>query len=219
MSQAGSSDLEQSPNRLLVEGRDDQWSIISLLARHGVDWEARSPAGLPYVHDSGGCEPLIASIPASAKTFHRLGIVLDADNSVIEKWARVCSPLAKSQIVTPSAPEVGGTIVPGITVDRKVGVWLMPDNQGAGRLEDFLARLIPPEDRSWSFTEEVVAAARQRGAQVSQNDEMKARIYSWLAWRRDPGRPLGTAITAAYFRDDSTEALAFVKWFFNLFTQ
>jgi hypothetical protein len=219
MPQASAIGLEQSPNRLLVEGRDDQWSIISLVARHGANWDAYSPAGLPYIHDSGGCESLIASIPASSKSFQRLGIVIDADSSAAEKWTRVRNALAKSDIATPNTAEVGGTIVPGITPERRIGVWLMPDNKNAGRLEDFLARLIPSDDRCWPFTIEVVAGARQRGAQVSSNDEMKARIYSWLAWRRDPGRPLGTAITAAYFRDDSVEALAFIQWFHNLFTR
>jgi hypothetical protein len=28
-----------SPYRLFVEGPDDKWSIINLLARHGYDWE------------------------------------------------------------------------------------------------------------------------------------------------------------------------------------
>ena len=46
---------------------------------------------------------------------------------------------------------------------------------------------------------------------------MKGVLYTWLAWRDQPGLPFGTALTARIFAHDSAAALAFVGWFKKLF--
>jgi hypothetical protein len=43
----------------MVEGPDDQWTIINLLARHGYDWN-NAAALRPYVEPVGGVEKLLA---------------------------------------------------------------------------------------------------------------------------------------------------------------
>ena len=207
-----------SKNRLLVEGKDDSAVVRHLLMRHDVDWESDSPA-LPYIHDCEGLDALFASIQTSAKTYHRLGLLVDVDVDATERWGRLRATLNAIGVNLPDAPEQDGTVVNGMFSGTRVGVWLMPDNRSQGRLEDFLGRLVAHDDACWPYAGEATERARELGAGFSETDQPKARIHTWLAWQERPGCPFGTAITACYFRHDSEEALRFVAWFRRLFLE
>ena len=101
---------------------------------------------------------------------------------------------------------------------RRLGVWLMPDNQNPGKLEDFLALLVPPRDPCWAWAGESTTQARQLGAGFSEPDFIKAHIHTWLAWQAEPALPFGTAIRAATFAHDAEAARRFVAWMERLFT-
>jgi hypothetical protein len=45
----------------------------------------------------------------------------------------------------------------------------------------------------------------------------KAFIHTWLAWQKDPGLPMGRAITAKALSADSAIAVSFVNWLNRLF--
>jgi hypothetical protein len=207
---------ENSPNRLLVEGKDDKFSIINLLARRGILAET-SRDRFPFVHASGGKEDLVASIAVSAKTFKRLGIVIDADLELSNRWEEVKNQLNELNITVPNNPEINGTIVAGLTSESLIGVWLMPDNRNPGMLEDFLATLVPEEDGCWPFAKEVTLTAKEKGAPYPEIQKAKADIHTCLAWREEPGKPFGTALTARYLETNSEVAQSFVDWFRRLF--
>jgi hypothetical protein len=62
-----------SPYQLMVEGPDDQYSVIHLMARHGFDWDDESRAR-PRVSPSGGVEQLLRAVPVAFKgTYERIG--------------------------------------------------------------------------------------------------------------------------------------------------
>ena len=46
---------ENAPDRLLVEGSDDKWSIINLMKRHGLDWGDTNERS-PYVNTYLSCD-------------------------------------------------------------------------------------------------------------------------------------------------------------------
>jgi hypothetical protein len=208
---------ESSSYRLLVEGVNDKHSVIHLMKRHGIDWD-NSTDLLPHVHDCGGFDQLVKSIQVSAKSYERLGIIIDANMDIEKRWQQLTNELAKTNITLPESTDQNGTIITGMYTDWKVGVWLTPDNQNKGELEDFLSKLVPLEDECWLYTDEVTKRAKKIGAKFSDKLFIKARIHTWLAWQENPGLPFGTAITAKYFRADSKEALKFVKWFNLLFS-
>jgi len=208
---------EESPYRLLVEGPDDKHSVIHLMKRHGVDWDDATVL-LPCVHDCGGFSPLTSSLGVSSKSYRRLGIMVDANADMAHRWVQVRESLRRAGVSVPESPEACGTVFPGIYPDWKIGVWIMPDNQNAGELEDFLSKLIPADDTCWDYACEATLRAREIGAKFSQGDSCKASIHTWLAWQEEPGLPFGTAITAKYFGIDSPEALGFVQWLRELFS-
>lgn len=213
---------ESSRYRLLVEGPDDRWSIINLLARHGYDWDNESSVR-PFVKAAGGKDVILhgPTLQAAAKSFDRLGIILDADLGPSDRWKALRGHL-RGVADLPETPAKGGTIIetsrlPGAGVSR-LGVWLMPDNESPGILEDFLSGLVPPDDRCWEHA--LVSTRRARGefdAPLEEKDLSKGTIHAWLAWQKEPGQPFGQAITARAFSHDTPAALAFVGWFRRLF--
>ncbi len=47
--------------------------------------------------------------------------------------------------------------------------------------------------------------------------ESKAHIHTWLAWQKEPGKPLGQAITARYLDADAPHAQQLMDWIRKLF--
>jgi len=212
---------EKAPHRLLVEGPDDKWSVINLMMRHNIDWESwtEQDPKLPHVYDCGGIDPLLNLVNTSAKSQPCLGILIDTNDNPANRWQQIKYRLSNTGISLPDNPEPDGFIAPGFNPNWKVGVWIMPDNSLAGKLEDFLVTLVPSGDSCWSYADEATEKAKNLGAGFSDNDHIKARIHTWLAWQEEPGKPFGTAITAAYFNHDSPVALKFVAWFKKLFLE
>ncbi len=208
---------ESLPYRLLVEGADDKHSIIPLMQRHNVNWDDTKEPML-YICDCGGFDPLVKSIKVSVKTYKRLGIIVDANSNLFQRWQQVINEFSQIGIEFPVSPDKEGTIVTGIFSDWKVGIWLMPDNQNKGELEDFLGKLVQSDDKCWSYSDEATKHAKQIGAKFSDKDFCKAKIHTWLSWQENPGLPFGTAITAKFLGANSPEAMLFVQWFKRLFS-
>jgi len=112
-----------------------------------------------------------------------LGIVVDADRDVAARWQAVGNRLRSVGYQNiPSSPPAEGW------VDRQaelpqVGVWLMPNNQVPGMLEDFVASLIPSEDALLAKAETVLQELEATGInRYSIVQHPKALIHTWLAW-------------------------------------
>jgi hypothetical protein len=153
----------------------------------------------------------------------KLGIVIDADLSLENRWTSLRDRLANLSDINiinlPHTPMADGAIVVAQRQDRevKVGIWLMPDNQQAGILEDFVSFLIPSGDLLWERARHSVGEIPAEQRLFSSNDESKAEIYTWLAWQAEPGRPLGLAIRAKFLDAEAPHAQRFVYWLRQLF--
>lgn len=199
--------------RLLVEGKDDSAAIRHLMMRHQYDW-----ADGKWVVDVGGFEQVIESLDVSAKTYQRLGVVVDADTNLGSRWGSLVSALRNAGLTLPSEPDSAGTVIAGRRGPNSlVGVWIMPNNVLTGALEDFLSTLVPSGDALWPYAEDCCKGALDKGAPITGSNFLKAKLHTWLAWKDEPGRPYGTAITASYLGADSEQASAFVEWFKRLF--
>lgn len=208
--------------QLLVEGPDDSAVIRHLLMRHDYKWD-EEPLAKPYVDAKVGVEKLLDVLPQELKTpsTKRLGIVLDIDEKLDDRWQAIGQRVAPLGVKLPPQPDPRGTIVPGMFADTQLGIWLMPDNQSAGMLEHFIEKLIPSGDRCWAYAHEAATEAQKRygGVACPAKELPKSRLYTWLAWQREPGRPFGVALTARFLSHDTPEALAFLDWFHRLFPE
>jgi hypothetical protein len=208
------SPKDNCARRLIVEGMDDMHSIIHLMSRHGWTWDDASDF-VPFIKDAGGVKPAIESLPTAIKSFSRIGIVVDTDMNCTSRWEQIRAKAIDYFPGFPANPDPKGTVL--TSGEKRLGIWLMPNNVDGGKLEDFLATLVPVGDRCWSWAEEATKQAKNRGAQFNEADFIKAHIHTWLAWGPVPGLPFGTAITAASFSHDSALAIAFVRWMNALF--
>lgn len=207
---------KNNPHRLIVEGSDGH-TVIQLAMKHGCNWDKATPGGLPYIHAAGGIDKVLAEIPTSVVTYRRLGIIVDADEMPRAQWKRVVEKLASKDIIAPQEPPEDGCILQ--TEECRIGVWMMPDNTLPGKLEDFVKKLVPPEDTRWEHANHSVGHARQLGAPVKDADVIKAHLHTWLAWQEKPGVSFGMAIQYRYLLNDTKESLALMSWFKRLFIE
>jgi hypothetical protein len=194
--------------QLLVEGAEDLHVMSALFQRHAVPQTFE-------IRDCKGKSQLLAIFAASikARSTPNLAILLDADEDSKDAWQG-----ARTQIdrhyphVCPDSPTSGGTVVR--TADgRRFGIWVMPDNQARGALEDFLTLLIPPQDCALPLTGTFVQRCLDECGGLRPTDITKATIYAWLAVQSEPGKRMGQAITARYFNTDSQPLVEeFLTW-------
>ncbi len=202
--------------RLVVEGNNDKHTIGHLLRRHGFDFGDHFTT---FLNDADGETEVLGLADVAIRGLAHVGIVVDADTNPLGRWIRYRDALRRMGLAVPDALLPEGLVVPGLRTDTTVGLWQMPDNVSAGKLEDFVATLVPAGDTCWPIAIDAVQRARSAGAPLRAIDEIKGQLHTWLAWRETPGVPIGVAITATALRDDSPIALQFVAWFRRVFPQ
>lgn len=200
---------------LLVEGPDDEHVVKALCGR-------RSVGMLDQIAALGGKDALLEALPVRAKEsdIHSLGVVIDADTDLAERWQAVRERFSRAGYEAfPGTPAAEGTVVepPAGTLLPRVGVWLMPDNRTSGILEDFLACLVPAESRLFAHVTESVATIPAGERLFTELAQPQALIHTWLAWQKEPGKALGQSITARYLDANVPEADRFVDWLKRLF--
>ena len=204
---------QNEASTLRVEGTDDKHAMLHLLGRHGVDCQSIS------VETAGGQDRLLEemSVAVKASTGLSVGFVLDADETPQDRWRAVCNRLKEVGLALPEEIPSEGFVGEAHDYHARVGIWLMPDNQRSGALEEFLQDLVDSDDLLLPIAEESTHRAKEQGAPFSDSKQRKAVLHAWLAWQARPGLPYGSAIAARYFGHDSVAALAFVDWFKRVF--
>lgn len=203
--------------QLLVEGKNDRHVIWALCQQYEVEktFSVEIPSS-----DNGGIDALLDSIPVRLKIsdLRALGIVLDANQNLNGRWQAIKHRLTEiGYTAFPQGPVPDGTII-DVPNKPKVGIWLMPDNQLPGMLEDFVAHLIPADH-------DLVPKAKRILQEIEEQNlnkyplahHPKAFIHTWLAWQKIPGQPMGQAITAQVLNHNKPLANNFVSWLRELF--
>lgn len=224
-------------NKLLVEGRDDKLVITNLLKKHGVNAQFGDTLGKPVtitspsmaeftIEDKDGIDGVLKNLRGLAVGINitAVGIVIDADEHLTERWQSIRDILTGSGYANaPIAPSSGGTI---ISTNQKptIGIWIMPNNQLHGKLEDFISFLVPQQNDGslWKYAESCIAhllsaqAPGESETRFAVKDRSKALIHTWLAWQENPGYPLGTAVNK-YLDAHAEQARLFISWINTLF--
>jgi hypothetical protein len=209
-------------NVLLVEGQDEKRTIPELIELNGIDWGSGKNT-IVHIKDYEGYENIIKpgsiSTELKADGIEALGILLDADEYPLDRWVAIRNACRNSKAVSSipdDLPEKGLIIEADNGV--RVGIWIMPDNKLPGMLETFLGYLLPTDNSSlWEFAESTINSAKEQGAPFTEYHREKARIYSWLAWQKPPGRQLHQAIKERILDPQHPEAQMFVNWFRELY--
>ncbi len=203
-----------------VEGENDLHSLKHLVGKHGLDYGDK-PASVSYPEfvTTGGVNALLDGMVDAIKlsTPHPIGFVLDADTPMASRWNQVSKMLIEVGVSPPSTPPLIGLIEDVPKFKTRVGIWLMPDNQRDGKIEDFLQMLIAEDDSLIDLAKESSTEAKSKGATFPDKDQPKAVLNTWLAWQEEPGEPYGRAVAKRYFDHDIELATRFVTWFKQLY--
>ncbi|GBF79574.1 hypothetical protein AsFPU1_0970 [Aphanothece sacrum FPU1] len=95
----------------------------------------------------------------------------------------------------------------------------MPNNQLTGELEDFVSYLIPNDDPLHPQANNILNELEKLNINCYPiQDRSKAFIHTWLAWQKQPGMPMGQAITAKVLKYDNAITKKFINWLNQLYT-
>lgn len=205
---------------LIVEGADDLHLFVHLLRHHriplndpGIDLPDRVT-----IRDGGGANNILESLPVRVKALSNepasanLGIILDADLDLAQRWQAILSRLeAVGYLSLPTSPDPRGTILSEEGLPQ-VGVWLMPDNRLPGELEHFARMLVPTTDSLWPRAEQCVEQIPLEERRFPAHDVTKAVIHTWLAWQSEPGKPIGQALTKRFLDAEASQAANLIAW-------
>jgi len=192
---------------LLVEGADEAHVVRQLCKQH-------PSAPTVSVVEKGGIDPLLDSIGPETRPPYRqaVGILVDANTDPAGRWRAVAKELGDEGVALPPAPEPDGTVVEG---EPRVGVWLMPDNQSDGELEDFVAQMIPDDDPVWPRSQCYIDRIPPAARKFTNDKAAKAQLYAWLAAREHP-RLMGWAVRDGDLAVNGDLCQRFVAWLTRL---
>ena len=200
---------QRSPeNILLVEGQDDMHVVQHLR-------DCSQPMLQFSTLDKGGLSRLLPAIGVEIKVSGRkaVGIVVDSNNDLQARWDTVAEQIRSVKIQPPDNPDPAGTI---ISSTPRIGVWLMPNNQSSGELEDFVQEMIPDEDPVWPRSRDYIQGIPNGDRKFRDSKMLKAELFAWLATREIPGR-MGAAIGTGDLLVDKELSATFADWLRRLF--
>jgi hypothetical protein len=195
---------------LLVEGADDQHVIYALCIKYEI------PETFEVI-DCKGIDNLFPQIPIRFKEsgIDTVGVIIDADENIEARWNKVKAEMNKVFNSFPSDLPSQGLIYE--ENGKKAAVWIMPNNQLNGMLENFIQFLIPEDDL---LIEKIKDHLQQiESEELNKYNEIhrpKAEIHSWLACQEDPGTPMGLSITKRYLTAEPDDCTNLINWLTNL---
>ena len=206
---------EKFSRKLLVEGKDDEHVIYALRALHNifVNFDIIDCKGITNLFDA-------MSVRLKQSDIETIGIIIDADIDLNGRWQRVSAILSDVGFRIPENIPDHGLVVSHPVSNIRVGVWIMPDNNINGMLEDFMRFLIPADDNLLPMAENALNEIEKNNFNKYQLvHRPKALIHTWLAWQADAGKPLGQSITMKYLHTDNETCLKLVNWLKNTFAE
>ena len=205
---------ERFTKKLLVEGNDDQHVIWALCEKFRVRENFD-------VIDCGGIEQLLTQIPVRYKqsNVEIVGIIIDADVNINSRWDSLKDILTSLGFTIPNEIPIDGFIAKNIE-NKTVGVWIMPNNQLNGMLEDFISFLVPKDDKLMPIVDSTLENLESNNLnRYSLTHKSKVKIHTWLSWQESPGMPMGLAITKRFLTTDNSNCFFLINWLSKLFKE
>ncbi len=200
--------------QLLVAGNDDIHVIWALCEKFKV-YQSFD------VIDCKGISNIYEQIPTRLKQSEiiTIGIIIDADTNLASRWTSLSDILnAQGYRIPIDLPESG--LILKQTENMDIGVWIMPNNNLNGMLEDFISFLVPNDDKLFPIVNtNLNNIESEKLNKYLLIHKSKAIIHSWLALQEDPGTPMGLSITKKYLSTDEKNCFRFIDWINKLFNE
>lgn len=198
---------------LLVEGKNDCHVVLALAKYNALP----ENFGIYQCENDINLLRRLNALIVQPDPPEAIGVVLDADQSHIStRWQQIQGKIKEHAYTFPTTPNAEGTILSENPGRPALGIWLMPNNNDPGMLEDFLLEMADQE--KISLAEQCLEKAEKKGmTSFKKNHFSKALIHTYLAWQDEPGKPLGQAVTAHALNPETEIAALFVRWLTRLF--
>lgn len=155
---------------------------------------------------------LIETLKRASKfqQLRRLGIVRDADTNASSTLQSLCNALTAAQLPVPSHPwetaHVNGL---------HVSLAILPDGTSPGNLEDLCLRSLE-NTSALACVDQYIACRADAGADITDSQRAKAKIYTYLAVGSKPGLRLGEAAEDDVWNWDSPAFARVAKFLHQL---
>ena len=204
---------EKHTKKLLVEGNDDQHVVWALCQKFNIPeiFDVIDCEGIENLYDN----LLLRFKQADIET---IGVIIDADTNLNDRWLQIKNLLSKQGFNMPEKLPSSGLVLSNN--DIKIGVWVMPNNNTDGILEDFIAFLVPQNDELLPIVDTTLAEIENKKLnKYLPIHKSKARIHAWLAYQENPGTPMGLSITKKYLTTDNKNCEQLIAWLTKLFVE
>ncbi len=171
--------------------------------------------------DCEGIEMLFDQIPVRLKqsNIETIGIIIYADSDLLTRWKKIKQIFFAQGINLPDELPDSGLII-NESDQIAIGIWIMPNNDLNGMLEDFITFLVPQKDRLMPIiTENLNEIERKQLNRYNPIHRSKAVIHSWLSVQENPGTPMGLGITKRYLTTENEKCIVLIDWLKRLFQE
>ena len=200
---------------LLVEGEDDKHFVQHIDKKLNLNL----PTSREFIFDSGGFPQILKVLRVQIKVPGRkaIGIMVDANSDLVDRWKSLKEELKNEGIEIPPNPKIGGTIIKAPSNQKpRTGIWIMPDNNSNGELEDFVIQMIPKNDSVWPLAESYIDGIPSNSRKFRSSKIRRAKLYAWLSTREMPSR-MGLAVTKGDLDLRGKLTKQFADWLTKMF--
>ena len=202
-----------SANILLVEGNDDCNIIKKFCKDNQINQNSFGFCNCNT--DSQVLSKLIDLLKSAPDIQPKIiGVILDADSDIKVRYQQIKDKLEKYKL--PKKMPTDGLIIKQENLP-KLGIWIMPNNQDNGALEDFYLKLVTGIDTD--FIKKCIKTAKQKKlTSFKPQHKNKAIMHTYFAWQDKPGMPLYSAINKIALNYNKEIAKNFKVWIEKLFS-
>lgn len=156
----------------------------------------------------------------------QVGIIADADyvsgGGFQQRWNTLTGQLADNGYRIPANPPklpYTGSLFQHNDGLPAIGLWLMPDHQNNGMLEDLIKQSISEKKQHQLLNTVHTCLKKLPFTLFSDYHQTKAIIYTWLAWQKRPGQTLDVVINGNLINWESPEIQGLIKWLTKVFEE
>lgn len=217
-----------SSSKLFLEGDADRLFFQALVVEKlGFSVDIEPKHGISNIQKSLLEKKLFKKLQTGQ--IEHLGIIADADHATTipgkagfqNRWQELTEPLRAQgyEITDPPSQTYQGSIFTHPDGLPPVGLWLMPDHQNDGMLEDLIKQTIDEPQQSTLLQAATTCLDQLPCTLFEPHHQTKATVYTWLAWQKKPGQALVSAINANLINLQSPPWQEFITWLNYLFKE
>lgn len=197
---------------LLLEGSDDCNIVKRFCESNGVK-------GSFGFCNCGNDSRVLAKLNALLKADERpkvIGVIIDADNNIDARYQEVKNKVSEFYKKIPLNITNKG-LVHSENKLPKLGIWIMPNNQNNGALEEFYLELAT--EINTDFIDNLIKQAKSENlTSFKPQHRTKAIMHTYFAWQDKPGAPLHSSINKIALNNNAYIAKTFKSWLTKLFS-